>query len=283
MTEISDKVQEAVGYLNNKIVDKPLFGVVCGSGLGGLADLVHDAVIIDYSDIPWFAKSTVHGHKGRLVFGKLSGKDVVCMQGRLHPYEGFEPWQISFPVKVMRMLGVELVMVTCAAGGIDPDFSVGDVMVIKDHVSFPVMGGFTPLIGPNDERFGVRFPSLQNAYDRELRGVLKDCAEKLGFSSFLKEGILCNVFGPTYETTAELRMMRLVGGSAVGMSTVPEVITARHAGMKVIGFALITNKCSLEYDGDADLEGPNHSEVLEASRNKTKDLEQLALEFFKTI
>merc|ERR1712136_27491 len=263
---------------NTRIVDKPLFGVVCGSGLGGLAELVEDAIFIDYSDIPWFAKSTVHGHKGRLVFGKLSGKDVVCMQGRLHPYEGFQPWQISFPIKVMRMLGVELVMVTCAAGGIDPDFSVGDVMIIKDHISFPVMGGFTPLIGPNDERFGVRFPSLQNAYDRELRAQLKQCAVNLGFGNFIKEGILCNVFGPTYETTAELRMMRLFGISAVGMSTIPEVITARHAGMKVIGFALVTNKCSLEYEDGADLEGPNHSEVLETSMKKTKDLEQLALE-----
>jgi len=283
MTELSDKVQEAVAYLNTRIVDKPLFGVVCGSGLGGLAELVEDAIIIDYSDIPWFAKSTVHGHKGRLVFGKLSGKDVVCMQGRLHPYEGFQPWQISFPIKVMRMLGVELVMVTCAAGGIDPDFSVGDVMIIKDHISFPVMGGFTPLIGPNDERFGVRFPSLQNAYDRELRAQLKQCAVNLGFGNFIKEGILCNVFGPTYETTAELRMMRLFGISAVGMSTIPEVITARHAGMKVIGFALVTNKCSLEYEDGADLEGPNHSEVLETSMKKTKDLEQLALEFFRSV
>ena len=283
MTELSDKVQEAVAYLNTRIVDKPLFGVVCGSGLGGLAELVEDPIFIDYSDIPWFAKSTVHGHKGRLVFGKLSGKDVVCMQGRLHPYEGFQPWQISFPIKVMRMLGVELVMVTCAAGGIDPDFSVGDVMIIKDHISFPVMGGFTPLIGPNDERFGVRFPSLQNAYDRELRAQLKQCAVNLGFGSFIKEGILCNVFGPTYETTAELRMMRLFGISAVGMSTIPEVITARHAGMKVIGFALVTNKCSLEYEDGADLEGPNHSEVLETSMKKTKDLEQLALEFFRSV
>jgi len=242
---------------------------------------MEDPVAIDYADIPWFAKSTVKGHKGRLVFGKLGGKDAVCMEGRFHPYEGYEPWEISFPVRVMRVLGVEVLMVTCAAGCINPDFAVQDVMIIKDHISFPVLGGYSPLVGPNDDNFGVRFPSLQNAYDRDLRALLKKCADELGYSHFMREGVLGNVFGPNYETTAEIRMLRMMGVDCVSMSTIPEVITARHAGMKVIGFSLISNNCALEYDEDP--EGPTHQEVVTAAKNRSKDLVQLAMKFFESI
>jgi len=281
MPIVWEQVKEAQEYLQSKVSLKPEYGIICGSGLGGLANLMENAVTIDYSDIPHFAKSTVKGHKGQLVFGQLGGKDAVCMKGRFHPYEGYEPWEISFPVRVMRVLGVEVLMVTCAAGGINPNFNVQDVMIIKDHISFPVLAGYSPLVGPNDENFGVRFPSLQNAYDHELRTKLKQCAEELGYSNFLKEGVLGNVFGPSYESTAELRMLHMVGVDCVSMSTIPEVITARHAGMKVIGFSLISNKCALEYGADPD--GPTHQEVVVAANNRSKDLEKLALKFFQSL
>lgn len=281
MPIVWEQVKAAQEYLQSKVTLKPVYGIICGSGLGGLANLMENAVTIDYSDIPHFAKSTVKGHKGQLVFGQLGGKDAVCMKGRFHPYEGYEPWEISFPVRVMRVLGVEVLMVTCAAGGINPSFNVQDVMIIKDHLSFPVLAGYSPLVGPNDENFGVRFPSLQNAYDRELRDLLKKCANELGYSGFLREGVLGNVFGPSYESTTEIRMLNQMGVDCVSMSTIPEVITARHAGMKVIGFSLISNKCALEYD--ADPEGPDHQEVVDAANNRSKDLEKLALKFFQSM
>ena len=275
------KVDEAAQYLKSKITCEPKYAVVCGSGLGGLGEMVQDKTIVKYSDIPYFGRSTVAGHKGQLVFGKLSGKYVVCMQGRFHPYEGYQPWEISFPIRVMRLIGVELLMVTCAAGGINPIFKVGDVMLIKDHMSFPVMSGYTPLSGPNEEKFGPRFPSLLNAYDRDLRALLRQCCEDLNYGKYIREGVLCNVFGPSFETVAELRMLKMLGGDCVSMSTIPEVITARHAGIKVTGFTLITNECCTEYD---DLEKTVcHEEVLEAANQRAKDLQTIVLKFFEVL
>ena len=281
MPVVFEKVQEAKEYIQTKVASKPIFGIICGSGLGDLVNLLENPVAINYTDIPWFAKSTVKYHKGRLVFGKLAGKEAVCMQGRFHPYEGYEAWEISFPVRVMRVLGVEVLMVTCAAGGINPEFAVQDIMVIKDHISFPALGGYSPLVGPNDDNFGVRFPSMQNAYDRDLRDLLKKCADDLGYKNFMREGVLGNVFGPSFEATAEIRMLKVIGVDCVSMSTIPEVITARHAGIKVVGFSLISNKCGLEYDED--LEGPTHQEVVTAAENRSKDLVKLVMKFFESV
>ncbi|CAF97035.1 unnamed protein product, partial [Tetraodon nigroviridis] len=251
---------------------RPVVGIVCGSGLGGLADMLKDQVVFNYKDIPNFPQSTVRGHAGQLVFGTLKGRPCVCMQGRFHLYEGYPIQKITLPMRIFKLLGVETVMLTNAAGGLNQDYKVGDVMIIKDHINMPGFAGNNPLAGPNDDRFGVRFPCMSDAYDRELQQLAMDVGQELGYSDFLKEGVYCVLGGPSFETIAECRMLHRLGADAVGMSTVHEVITARHCGMRVFALSLITNQAVMDYESK---EKANHEEVLQTGRQRAKQLEQL--------
>ncbi|XP_062843805.1 purine nucleoside phosphorylase 5b [Trichomycterus rosablanca] len=251
---------------------RPLVGIVCGSGLGGLADMLKDQKVVRYSDIPNFPQSTVHGHAGRLVFGTLKGKPCVCMQGRFHLYEGYPIQKIIMPIRVFKLMGVETVILTNAAGGLNQDYKVGDVMIIKDHLNMPGFSGNNPLCGPNDERFGTRFPCMSDAYSRRLCQLAQEAGTELGYSDFLREGVYCVLGGPSFETIAECRMLNRLGADAVGMSTVHEVIAARHCGMQVFALSLITNKAVMDYDSE---EKANHEEVLQTGEQRSQQLVKL--------
>uniref|UniRef100_A0A3Q0S809 Purine nucleoside phosphorylase n=1 Tax=Amphilophus citrinellus TaxID=61819 RepID=A0A3Q0S809_AMPCI len=251
---------------------RPTVGIVCGSGLGGLAEMIKDPQIFKYSDIPNFPRSTVHGHAGRLVFGTLKGKPCVCMQGRFHLYEGYPIQKITLPMRVFKLMGVETMIMTNAAGGLNQDYKVGDIMIIKDHINMPGFSGVNPLSGPNDDRFGLRFPCMSDAYDRKLRKLAHDVAAELGYSDFLREGVYCVLGGPSFETIAECRMLHRIGADAVGMSTVHEVIVARHAGMRCFALSLISNRAVMDYDSE---EKANHEEVLETGKLRAEQMEKL--------
>lgn len=257
--ELYDQVLEAVQAIQTRTSLKPEVGVILGSGLGDLATEIAEPAIVPYADIPHFARSTVKGHAGRLIIGLLENVPVVAMQGRFHLYEGYHLQVLTLPVRVMRQLGAHTLIVTNAAGGVNPAYRPGDFMLIRDHINMPGLAGANPLAGPNDERFGGRFPPLAHAYDAQLRAL----AHSIAASSpeiMLHEGIYTMVGGPNYETGAELRFLRAVGTDAVGMSTVPEVIVARHAGMQVLGLSLITNTATGNETGEV-----NHAEVLAAA------------------
>jgi len=238
VTELQ-RVREAAAYIANKTALRPQVGLILGSGLGGLAEEIEDATILPYGDIPHFPQSTVPGHKGRLVIGRLAGAPVVAMQGRFHYYEGYSMEQVVRPVRVMAQLGVKTLIVTNAAGGVNESFSPGDLMLIVDHIN---LFGTNPLIGPNEEAFGPRFPDMTEAYDKRLRALALQAAEELGIR--LQQGVYMGLSGPTYETPAEIRAFRVLGADAVGMSTVPEVIAARHLGLRVLGLSCVTNMAS---------------------------------------
>lgn len=228
--------QEAADFISKHLSESPKVGLILGSGLNDLAEEIQSPSFIPYKEIPHFPSSTAPGHKGRLVMGSLQGRQVITMQGRFHHYEGYDMKTIAFPIRVMKLLGVETIIVTNAAGGVNTSFNPGDLMLIKDHIKF---GGGHPLIGPNDSEFGVRFPDMSKAYTPELQVKVKKAAADLGIK--LQEGVYTYLTGPCYETPAEIRMLRILGADAVGMSTVPEVITASHAGMKVVGISCISN------------------------------------------
>ncbi|XP_068197054.1 purine nucleoside phosphorylase-like [Antennarius striatus] len=234
--------------------------------------MVEDPQIFKYSDIPNFPQSTVHGHAGQLVFGTLKGKSCVCMQGRFHFYEGYSLHKVTLPIRVFKLLGVETMIMTNAAGGLNDDYKVGDIMMIIDHINFPGFAGNNPLFGPNDERFGPRFPCMSDAYDRKLRDLTIDVACELDYNHILREGVYCVVGGPSFETTTESRILHQLGGDAVGMSTVPEVIVARHAGMRCLALSLITNMVVMDYDSE---QRANHEEVLETGRQRAEQLQNL--------
>ncbi|WP_048602216.1 purine-nucleoside phosphorylase [Rubeoparvulum massiliense] len=231
-----DKIKEATVYIQNHVQTRPTIGLVLGSGLGVLADEVENPTIIPYQEIPHFPRSTVEGHAGQLVIGQLANKQVICMQGRFHYYEGYPLQDVTFPIRVMKELGVETIILTNAAGGVNEAFEPGDLMLIRDHLN---LAGVNPLIGANLAEQGVRFPDMSQAYDLELRNLAKEVASKQGIT--LQEGVYSWFTGPTYETPSEVKMARILGGDAAGMSTVPEVIVARHAGMRVLGISCITN------------------------------------------
>uniref|UniRef100_A0A8C9RPH7 Purine nucleoside phosphorylase n=3 Tax=Scleropages formosus TaxID=113540 RepID=A0A8C9RPH7_SCLFO len=251
---------------------RPQVGIVCGSGLGGLGEMLKDQVVFKYEDIPSFPQSTVLGHTGQLVFGMLEGKPCVCMQGRFHLYEGHPVQKTTLPMRIFKLLGVKTVILTNAAGGLNEDYKVGDIMIIKDHINMPGFAGVNPLAGKNDERFGVRFPCMSDAYDRDLRQLAQDVGEELGYKDFLREGVYCVLGGPSYETIAECRMLHRLGADAVGMSTVHEVIVARHCGMRVFALSLITNKAVMDYNSE---EKANHEEVLQTGKQRAEQLEKL--------
>lgn len=228
--------ENAAIFLKEKYTKTPKIGLILGSGLGVLADEIEEPVKIPYHQIPDFPVSTVEGHAGQLVFGLLDGVEVVAMQGRFHYYEGYSFEKVTFPVRVMKQLGVEILIVTNAAGGINENFEPGDLMLISDHINNM---GSNPLIGKNDAKLGPRFPDMSDAYRHDLREQAKVIANELQIP--VKEGVYVGNTGPTYETPAEVKMLRILGGDAVGMSTVPEVIVARHAGLDVLGISCISN------------------------------------------
>lgn len=253
-----EQAMEATATIRARSNVKPVVALILGSGLGDLAADLEDAIAIPYGEIPHFARSTVVGHAGRLLIGMLEGVAVVAMQGRFHLYEGYTPQEITLPVRVMQMLGAQTLIVTNAAGGVNPAYHAGDLMLVRDHINMPGLAGANPLAGGNDERFGERFPPLAHAYDAELRTLAQSVAKE--WSITLHEGIYTMVAGPSYETSAELRFLRTIGCDAVGMSTVPEVIVARHMGMRVVGISLITNAAT-----GYETEKIEHSEVLAAA------------------
>ncbi len=231
-----DEVMEAVRFIQARVACRPRTAVILGSGLGGIADRLEDRELLPYAEIPGFPKSDVSGHAARFVFGTLNGRPIAAMQGRFHFYEGLSMRRLTFPIYVLRQLGVERIVVTNACGGINADFSPGDLMLITDHINF---SGGNPLIGENDERFGPRFPDMTEVYDRALGALAREVAAALAIP--LREGVYAFFTGPCYETAAEIRAFRTLGADAVGMSTVPEAIVARYLGMRVLGLACITN------------------------------------------
>ena len=243
-------------------VDLPTeIGLVLGSGLGGLADLLEGRTVIPYADLPGWPRSTVHGHQGQLVIGKLEGKAVIAQQGRAHFYEGYTLQQVTFPIRVMHQLGVKTLILTNAAGGLNPNYRVGDLMVLNDHINLVGMTGNNPLMGPNDDAVGPRFLGMVHTYDADLRRLARHAADEAGVP--LHEGVYVCLSGPNFETPAEVRMLRGLGGDAVGMSTVHEVLVARHAGMRVMACSGITNVSIDTLDADAET---NHEEVLDAGK-----------------
>ena len=263
------QIEEAAGYVRSRCETAgtalPDTGVVLGSGLGDLADRIADALVIPYGEIPHFRQSTAVGHKGNLIVGTLGGRTVIAMQGRFHYYEGYTMREVTLPVRVMARLGVKRLMVSNAAGGLNPEYHVGDLMVITDHINFMP----NPLIGPNLEPFGVRFPDMTEVYSRRLREAAHRLAAEMGLT--LHDGVYVAETGPTYETLAEYRMYRLLGGDAVGMSTVPEVIVARHSGLEVFGISIITNQVADLLEG-----GHNDGDdVVKAAQAATQTLSTL--------
>ncbi|XP_050998961.1 purine nucleoside phosphorylase [Acomys russatus] len=263
--------QRTAEWLLSQTTHKPEVAVICGSGLGGLTAKLTKAQIFDYSDIPNFPQSTVQGHAGRLVFGLLNERPCVMMQGRFHMYEGYSLSKVTFPVRVFHLMGVKTLVVTNAAGGLNSKFEVGDIMLIRDHINLPGFSGQNPLRGPNDERFGVRFPAMSDAYDRTMRQKAFMAWKQMGEQRELQEGTYVMLAGPNFETVAESCLLHKLGADAVGMSTVPEVIVARHCGLRVLGFSLITNKVVMDYENR---EKADHKEVLEAGKAAAQKLEQ---------
>lgn len=262
------QIDKAVKTIKEKTSYQPTVGLILGSGLGDLADSVKAADFIEYKEIPGWPVSTIEGHKGRLVIGELEGTTVLIMQGRAHYYEGYPITQVGFPIRVMRRLGIETLIVTNAAGAINPDYKPGDVMALTDHLSLMAMGGENPLRGPNLDEFGPRFPDMSRCYDPaliELAG--KVCKEK---KIILHSGVYVCLAGPSFETPADLRFLKIIGADAVGMSTVPEVIVAVHSGMRVLGFSGISNKANL--DGSTIT---THQEVLQAGKEIAPKLEAI--------
>lgn len=231
-----EKLSESVSAIQqiNNIV--PKVGIVLGSGLGVFVNEVEDQVVIPYSEIPHFHNTSVEGHEGRLILGKVSGVNTAILQGRLHGYEGLDMNEVVFPVRVLATLGIESLILTNAAGGINESFSPGDLICIQDHIN---LSGKNPLVGPNISEMGPRFPDMTEAYNPKLREIILSSAKELDYN--MKSGVYCSVLGPTYETPAEIKMMRILGGDMVGMSTVPESIAANHLGLKVAGISCITN------------------------------------------
>ncbi len=257
MNSMLIRINEAVQFIKPKLKEQPEVGLVLGSGLGGMAEEIENPVILNYHEIPNFPVSRVEGHLGRLVVGKLCGKVVCAMQGRFHYYEGYPIADVTFGVRTMKKLGINKLIITNAAGGVNKKFEPGDLMIITDHIN---NSGANPLIGENIEEFGSRFPDLSYAYDSEYIELAEKVAKRL--KSSIKKGIYCGNTGPSYETPAEIRMMRKWGADAVGMSTVPEVIAAAHAGMRILGISCITNMAAGILN-----EPLTHKEVMETANN----------------
>lgn len=270
---LMQQLSETTAYIKSKYSEEPEIGIVLGSGLGNLQSEIKSELNIPYSDLPHFPLSTVEGHSGTLIFGTLSGKKVVVMSGRFHYYEGYTPQQVAYPIRVMKMLGIHTLLISNAAGGTGSGFKVGDLMIIKDHISFFTVN---PLLGKNEEALGTRFPDMSEPYDKYLIAKAKEVAAKLGYD--LKEGVYTGVTGPTFETRAEYKLIKAVGGDAVGMSTVQEVIAAVHAGLKVFAMSVITDLGIREEENTI-----THAEVLAAAKDAEPKLTNLFRELTAVI
>src|SRR6266536_1154158 len=255
MADLYNQIEQARATIAGRATVTPRAALILGSGLGSLADELDDAAVVPYAEVPGFPRSTVHGHRGELAIGWLAGQPVAVMRGRFHFYEGYTMRQVTFPVRVMKALGCDTLIVTNAAGGLRPDWAVGDLMQIADQIFLPGMAGHHPLIGPNDDRLGLRFPPMVDAFDRELAAIAHAIAGEQGTT--LRSGTYMMLTGPAFESAGELRFCRAFA-DVVGMSTAPEVVVARHGGMRVLGISLVTNIALPD--------GPpaNHIEVLEA-------------------
>ncbi|KAB2924683.1 MAG: purine-nucleoside phosphorylase [Bacteroidetes bacterium] len=238
MSRLLSMIDETVSFLRTRTAARPAVGIILGTGLGGLVKEIAAETVIDYAEIPHFPVSTVESHKGKLIVGTLGGKSVVAMQGRFHYYEGYTMGQVTYPVRVMKALGVETLLISNAAGGMNPLFSKGDIMLITDHIN---LLGDNPLIGPNEDTLGPRFPDMSEPYSRELIALAERVA--LDLKVRLQKGVFVALTGPTMETRAEYRFLRTIGADVVGMSTVPEVIVAVHQSMRVLGFSIMTDEC----------------------------------------
>ncbi len=233
---MNENLNKAAKYIQSINATRPSIGVILGSGLGAFVDQIENKTVIPYNDIPFFKKTTVEGHAGQLILGKIKGVDVAILQGRFHAYEGLEMEEVVFPVRLLKMLGISSLILTNAAGGINLNYRPGDLVLITDHLN---LMGRNPLTGLNNDQMGPRFPDMTHAYNPELNEIMRSVSKSLGHS--LKEGVYAGVLGPTYETPAEIKMIRVLGGDMVGMSTVPESIAANHMGLKVCGISCITN------------------------------------------
>ena len=264
---------EAANFIERKINNKylPEIALILGSGLGALADEVDNPIKIKYHEIPAFKQSSIDGHVGQLVIGKLKGKDVLIMQGRIHFYEGYKIQEIVFPIKILKLLGIKTIIITNAAGALNENFEVGSLMLINDHIN---LMGTNPLIGKNDNELGVRFPDMTEIYDKKLLDYARKCADKLGIK--VEEGVYVADSGPSFETPAEVRMMRILGGDAVGMSTVPEAIVANYCNMKVLGISSLAN-----YAAGISKTKLSHEEVMEAGEKIQKKFSMLIKEIVK--
>lgn len=270
---LSNKINNSYEFIKQKTKYSPTIGLILGSGLGSLTKEIEDAEFYNYSDIPNFPISTVEGHSGKLVIGKLQDKTVIAMDGRFHYYEGYSMNEVTIPIRVMKLLGIDTLIVTNAAGAVNKSFTPGDLMLITDHIN---SSGNNPLVGENLKEFGPRFQDLSNAYDLNLQNKTKSIATALNID--LKEGIYFMMSGPTYETPAEIRMIRTLGGDAVGMSTVPEVIVANHCNIRVLGISCLTNMAAGILDQPL-----NHAEVIETSNRAKANFIKLMKNIIKEI
>lgn len=266
-------MNKSIDYIKGKIKNQPEIGIVLGSGLGDFADAIEDKIEISYTEIPGFPVSTVKGHDGKLIFGKINSKEVCVMKGRIHYYEGYDIKEVVYPIEVLAGLGIETLILTNAAGGVNTDFEPADLMIINDHIN---LMGKNPLIGPNDEDLGPRFPDMTDLYNKDLIEVAEKSAKKLGID--IQEGVYMYFTGPSYETAAEVRMARILGADAVGMSTVPEAIIARHRGLKILGISTITNMSTGILDTPLD-----HTEVVEVGQEVAGKFKELLKEIIEEI
>ena len=264
-TDIGRQIDEAKRFIASRVSVLPEIGIILGSGLGVLTDAMDGATVMLYEQIPHFPVPTVSGHAGELWIGEIAGKPTVLMKGRFHLYEGHSPATVAFPIRVMKAIGVRTLVVTNAAGGINDEFRPGDLMLIRDHINFMFRN---PLIGPNDPELGPRFPDMSEPYSASLREIARQTAAELGIR--LQEGVYCGMLGPTYETPAEIRMLRALGADAVGMSTVPEVIAARHAELQVLGISCISNMAA-----GITAQPLSHAEVIETAERVKKTFMKL--------
>lgn len=270
---VTEQLHETVTYIRQQCNSQAQIGIVLGSGLGNFIAELSIEKEISYNDIPHFPVSTVEGHSGKLIFGEVGGKKIVAMAGRFHFYEGYTPQQVAYPIRVMKMLGVETVLISNAAGGTNPHFKVGDLMIIKDHISFFTIN---PLLGKNEEELGPRFPDMSEPYSKELIAKAKRIAENLQIP--LHTGVYTGVTGPTFETRAEYALIKLVGGDAVGMSTVQEVIAATHCGMKVFAMSVITDIGIREEENII-----THQEVLQAAKDAEPKLTMIFTKLIESL
>ncbi|MGE5678595.1 MAG: purine-nucleoside phosphorylase [Pseudomonadota bacterium] len=271
--ELGKRIETAAEYIKAKSGFEPEIGIILGTGLGSLGEQIEAISVIDYSEIPEFPVSTVFGHAGRLILGWLEGKKVIAMQGRFHFYEGYSMQEVTIPVRVMKKLGIKLLFASNAAGGLNPAFKAGDMMIITDHIN---LMGSNPLLGPNLEEFGPRFPDMSEAYDRELVELLERVAAEKGIK--VHKGVYGAISGPPYETKAELRMMIKLGFDTVGMSTIPEVITAKHCGLKVAGISCVTDMAIPD-----SMTAPSHEEIVKVAEEAKPKFMALVKQFVKEV